>query len=867
MMQQFLRIKADYPEMLLFYRMGDFYELFYEDADKAARLLGITLTRRGVSAGEPIPMAGVPVHSVDQYLARLIRIGESVAVCEQIGDPALAKGPVERKVVRIVTPGTITDAQLLPEREDRVLLALNPSPRADGRFGLAWMVVASGEFWVTELDAEALSQELDRLRAAEIVVADGRTLPPAMVAMIGSAPVARAPDWQFEQQRAERALTEAFGVRDLAGFDVHDLPLAVGAAGALYQYVARTQGQALPHLQGLRVHRGGEFIELDPVARRNLELVDTLRGDDGPSLIRIVDRCATAAGGRLLRRWLQQPLRDPALAAARHDQVEAIDPLRLALHDHLAKLPDLERVATRIALGSVRPRELAALRDAAPVIAMIQSVLMQSPQPCFNELLQRLYLPDTAWQPIAHALLDEPAALARDGGVIRDGFDTELDELRAIDRDCDSFLAQMEIAERERTGIATLRVGYNNVHGFFIEVTNGQSDKVPVDYRRRQTLKNAERYITPELKAFEDKALSARDRALARERLLYEQLVGHLAASVAAWQRAGSALAEIDVVANFAERATTLRWTRPRFTRTPGIEIRAGRHPVVEAGVETYVPNDCVLRDNRRVLLITGPNMGGKSTYMRSIALIVVLACCGSFVPADACEIGPIDRIFTRIGASDDLAGGRSTFMVEMTEAAAIMNAATDRSLVLMDEIGRGTSTFDGLSLAHAIAARLLSHNRSFTLFATHYFELTELASTHPGAVNLHLSAAEHRGGIVFLHEVREGPASRSYGLQVARLAGVPQPVIRSAGVLLSKLEARARENDQQYDLFAGGQTLDAGSSAQYDAATTPDNTPDPAYANALALRDRILALSPDTMTPREALEHLYALRALFDDR
>jgi DNA mismatch repair protein MutS len=560
-------------------------------------------------------------------------------------------------------------------------------------------------------------------------------------------------------------------------------------------------------------------------------------------------------------------LRDPALAAARHDQVEAIDPLRLALHDHLAKLPDLERVATRIALGSVRPRELAALRDAAPVIAMIQSVLMQSPQPCFNELLQRLYLPDTAWQPIAQALLDEPAALARDGGVIRDGFDTELDELRAIDRDCDSFLAQMEIAERERTGIATLRVGYNNVHGFFIEVTNGQSDKVPVDYRRRQTLKNAERYITPELKAFEDKALSARDRALARERLLYEQLVRRLAASVAAWQRAGSALAEIDVVANFAERATTLRWTRPRFTRTPGIEIRAGRHPVVEAGVETYVPNDCVLRDNRRMLLITGPNMGGKSTYMRSIALIVVLACCGSFVPADACEIGPIDRIFTRIGASDDLAGGRSTFMVEMTEAAAIMNAATDRSLVLMDEIGRGTSTFDGLSLAHAIAARLLSHNRSFTLFATHYFELTELASTHPGAVNLHLSAAEHRGGIVFLHEVREGPASRSYGLQVARLAGVPQPVIRSAGVLLSKLEARARENDQQYDLFAGGQTLDAGSSAQYDAATTPDNTPDPAYANALALRDRILALSPDTMTPREALEHLYALRALFDDR
>ena len=866
MMQQYLRIKADHPEMLLLYRMGDFYELFYDDADKAARLLGITLTRRGVSAGEPIPMAGVPVHSVEQYLARLIRIGESVAVCEQIGDPALAKGPVERKVVRIVTPGTITDAQLLPEREDRPLLALNPSARADGKFGIAWMVVASGEFWVAELDREALAQELDRLRAAEIVVADGRTLAPAVLAMIGTAPMARAPDWQFDPQRAERTLTEAFGVRDLAGFDVSDLPLATGAAGALYQYVARTQGQTLPHLQGLRVHRSGEFVELDPVARRNLELVDTLRGDDGPCLIRIVDRCATAAGGRLLRRWLQQPLRDPAHAAARHDQVELIDPIRLALQDQLGKLPDLERVATRIALASVRPRELAALRDAVPVMAAIRGLLAQLPHGAFGRPITALDLPDSAWQPIAQALLDEPAALARDGGVIRDGFDTELDELRAIDRDCDSFLAQMEVAERERTGIANLRVGYNNVHGFFIEVTHGQSDKVPVDYRRRQTLKNAERYITPELKAFEDKALSARDRALARERLLYEQLVGQLAASVGAWQRAGSALAEIDVLANFAERAATLRWTRPRFSRTPGIEIRAGRHPVVEAGVETYVPNDCVMRDNRRMLLITGPNMGGKSTYMRSIALIAVLACCGSFVPAETCEIGPIDRIFTRIGASDDLAGGRSTFMVEMTEAAAILNAATEHSLVLMDEIGRGTSTFDGLSLAHAIASRLLAHNRSFTLFATHYFELTELAATHPGAVNLHLSAAEHRGGIVFLHEVRDGPASRSYGLQVARLAGVPQPVIRSAGSLLARLEARARENDQQFDLFAGDATAGHGG-AQEAGADVPDPATDPVHAEATALRDHVLALNPDALSPREALEQIYALRALLGNR
>ena len=879
MMQQYLRIKSGYPEMLLFYRMGDFYELFYADADKAARLLGITLTRRGSSAGEPIPMAGVPVHSAEQYLARLIRMGESVAVCEQIGDPALAKGPVERKVVRIVTPGTITDAQLLPEREDRVLLALNPGPRGDSRCGIAWMVVASGEFWLAELEPQALAREVDRLRAAEVVVADGRSLDPGLLAMIGAAPVARAPDWQFDAQRAGRALAEAFGIRDLSGFGISDLPLAVGAAGALHQYVVRTQGQALPHLQGLRVHQGDEFVELDPVARRNLEIVDTLRGDDGPCLIRIVDRCATAAGGRLLRRWLQQPLRDPRRAAGRHDQVEAITTLRIALHEQLSRLPDIERVATRIALASVRPRELAALRDAVPVLRAVGELLGSLPGAPFAELTDSLGLPDEAWQPIAQALLDEPAALARDGGVIRDGFDSELDELREIDRNCDGFLAQMELAERERTGIANLRVGYNNVHGFFIEVTNGQSDKVPVEYRRRQTLKNAERYITPELKAFEDKALSARERALARERMLYEQLIGRLAGSVSAWQRAGRAAAEIDVLANFAERAASLRWTRPRFVRAPGVEIRAGRHPVVEAGVETFVPNDCVMRDSRRMLLITGPNMGGKSTYMRSIALIVLLACCGSFVPADLCELGPIDRIFTRIGASDDLAGGRSTFMVEMTEAAAILNAATEHSLVLMDEIGRGTSTFDGLSLAHAIASRLLSHNRSFTLFATHYFELTELAATQPGAVNLHLSAAEHRGGIVFLHEVRDGPASRSYGLQVARLAGVPQAVIRSAGTLLSRLEARAREHDEQFDLFAaepaagsfgpGSEKAVSDLSMQIDRqASDPidagGSAPDPALdGEARAIRARLLDIDPDALTPREALEQLYALRAL----
>lgn len=864
MMQQYLRIKAEHTQMLLFYRMGDFYELFFADAERAARLLGITLTRRGVSAGEPIPMAGVPVHSAEQYLARLIRLGESVAICEQIGDPALSKGPVERKVVRIVTPGTITDSQLLPEREDRVLLALNPGGRGGAACGIAWMVVASGEFWLGELPPEALAREIDRLRPAELVIAEGRSLATALTDLAGNAPYARVPDWQFDADRAERVLTEAFGVRELAGFGVQNMPLAVGAAGALHQYVSRTQGQALPHLQGLKVLQGDECIVLDPVARRNLELVEPLRGEDGPTLVGVIDRCATAAGARLLRRWLQQPLRDPRAAAMRHERIGALAGILPPLQARLARLPDFERIATRIALANARPRELAALRDAVADLEAIALHLESLAGDVFADTAQRLVPAASAWEPIGQALLAEPAALARDGGVIRDGYDAELDELRALDRNCDSFLAQMELTERERTGITNLRVGFNNVHGFFIEVTHGQSDKVPLDYRRRQTLKNAERYITPELKAFEDRALSARERALARERLLFEQLVQSLAPSVSAWQHTGALVAEVDVLANFAERATALRWTRPQFVRTRGIEIRAGRHPVVEAGVETFVPNDCVIRDNRRMLIITGPNMGGKSTYMRSIALIVLLAYCGSFVPADLCELGPIDRIFTRIGASDDLAGGRSTFMVEMTEAAAILHAATDQSLVLMDEIGRGTSTFDGLSLAHAIASRLLAHNRSYTLFATHYFELTQLAATQSGAVNLHLAAAEDRGGIVFLHEVRDGPASRSYGLQVARLAGVPSAVIRSAGALLAELEAKARKEDQQFDLF--GQPA---SPSPTDEPSTADPNPETAVITgreaqiASEIADRLLDLDPDALSPRQALELVYALRLL----
>ncbi|MCD6673139.1 MAG: DNA mismatch repair protein MutS [Burkholderiaceae bacterium] len=884
MMQQYLRIKSEHASRLLLYRMGDFYELFHADAERASRLLGITLTKRGTSAGVPIPMAGVPVHSVEQYLARLVRLGESVAVCEQIGDPASAKGPVERKVVRIVTPGTVTDAQLLPERDDTVLLAL--SPAAGARIGAAWMVLSSGECWLAEADAQTLAREFDRLRPAELLLAEGAQLPASLTAalqaqgVIDTAAVAHAPAWQFDARRAQRRLCELFGTHDLAGFGAQELDAAVGAAGALVEHVERTQGRTPSHLQGLRVFDGDAFVVVDSVARRNLEIVESLRGDDGPTLLRLLDRCATSAGARLLRRWLLEPPRHQQVAQQRQHCVQLLldsSPGYEALLTQLRALPDLERVATRIALGSVRPRELAALRDAVPVLQSVRQAIAALDGESFRQALQALDLAPSAWEPIAAALLDEPAVQARDGGVLRDGFDGTLDELRAIDRDGDALLAAMELRERERTGIANLRVGYNGVHGYYIEVTRGQSARVPDDYRRRQTLKNAERYITPELKAFEDKALSARERALALERSLYDALVESLEPAVRDWQQAGRAIAQLDVLATLAERARTLRWVRPRFGSLPGIEIRAGRHPLVEAAIEQYVPNDCVMRDSRRMLLITGPNMGGKSTYMRSVALIALLGYCGSFVPADDCELGPLDRIFTRVGASDDLAGGRSTFMVEMTEAAAILHAATDRSLVLMDEIGRGTSTFDGLALAHAIAARLLAHNRSLTLFATHYFELTRLSERHAQAVNLHLAAAEHRGGIVFLHALRDGPANRSYGLQVARLAGVPQPVVRAAERMLGELEAHARAQQSQLDLFAFA--TDAAAAAAPDAAPadevggaasagvveaetglgieSPSAAADDARAEVLA---RLGDLDPDALSARDALDLLYAL-------
>lgn len=836
--------------MLLFYRMGDFYELFHDDAKRASRLLGITLTKRGASNGEPIPMAGVPYHSLDQYLARLIRAGESVALCEQIGDPATSKGPVERKVVRVVTPGTLVEDQWLPERQDNLLLAVMPGKVC----GLAWLALASGECWLSQIPADQLDAELDRLQPAEVLLPENATL------KIDSRYRAHSIDkWRFDAERGKRALTKLTDTENLQAFGIGDWPAALASAGALIDYASDTQQRDLSHLTRIHAYDDAQAIGLDPAARQNLEILSSLRETDGPCLLSVVDRCATGAGGRLLRRWLVAPVRDHAVASARHDCIAAL--MQHGQHGPqdliraLKGVPDLERIAARISLRSARPRDLAALRDAEQALLDISATLAEPGLECFADLAQALTLPAQAHEQLRTALKEEPAAVVREGGVIQTGYDEMLDELRSIDDDCGDYLAAMEATERERTGIATLKVGFNQVHGFFIEVSRGQSASVPAEYRRRQTLKNAERYITPELKAFEDKALSAKERALAREKQLFEELLTALAPAVPDWQRIGSAIAQIDVLTGFADLAEERHWCRPEFVRQPGIELRGARHPVVETTIEQYVPNDCVLSPSRPFIILTGPNMGGKSTYMRSVALITLLAYVGSFVPAARCTIGPVDRIFTRIGASDDLAGGRSTFMVEMTEAAAILNGATEQSLVLMDEIGRGTSTFDGLSLAHAIGERLVTTNKSLTLFATHYFEITRLAERHQQVVNQHLSAAESRQGIVFLHEVRDGPASRSYGLQVARLAGLPAPVIRSAGSILTKLEAQNQADSNQIDLFDTG-----GDASDNDALWAEPAQPDPLLQ---ATIDALEAIDPDSLSPREALEALYALKKL----
>jgi DNA mismatch repair protein MutS len=838
-MQQYLRIKAQHPDILLFYRMGDFYELFYQDAERAARLLDITLTARGVSAGAPVKMAGVPAHSVEQYLARLVRLGESVAICEQIGDPGAAKGPVERKVVRIVTPGTLTDSALLEEKSDNVLLALFPDASA---LGLAWLTLAAGTLRVAEIARERLAAELERIRPAEVLVAEDT----AALAELSGRAVTRLPAWHFDVDTGRRKLLAQLGAASLAGYGCEDLGPAIAACGALLDYAAKTQGQALAHVASVAADRPGEFVRMDAATRRNLELTETLRGEPAPTLFSLLDECATGMGSRALRHALHHPLRDRAALEARFDAVDALAPAAAELHAMLRRFSDVERISARIALKSARPRELAGLRDSLGLLAGLRAALPGPLAGLVAELARDLATPERCLESLARALATEPAARVADGGVIAAGYSAELDELRGLQTGAGEFLVALEARERARTGIPNLRVAYNQVHGYYIEVTNAQASKVPEDYRRRQTLKNAERYITPELKAFEDKALSARDRALALERRLYETLLEALGAHVAELQRIARALAGLDVLACFAALAAKRDYRRPRFADEPLVEIEAGRHPVVEAQVEPFIANDCRLSAARQLLLVTGPNMGGKSTYMRQVALIVLMAQVGCFVPARSARIGPIDQIFTRIGAADDLAGGRSTFMVEMTESANILHNATEKSLVLMDEIGRGTSTFDGLALAWAIARHLIEKNRALTLFATHYFEMTRLALEYKEAANVHLDAVEHKDTIVFLHAVEEGPASQSYGLQVAALAGVPKPVIRQAKRTLAVLEEASLARGGQPDLFAAGAPREPEPAAETDA-----------------LRDALAQTNPDELSPRAALELLYRLKKL----
>jgi len=847
MMQQYLRAKALHPDKLVFYRMGDFYELFYADAEHASRLLDITLTSRGQSAGAPIPMAGVPHHSLETHLAKLMKHGESVVIVEQFGDPATSKGPVERRIARIVTPGTLTDANLLDAKRDCLLAAFLPHGK---RAGIAWLNLASGAFTLTEVPLADAAGVLERIVPAEMLMPDEV---PAPALRGGMPPVRSLPAWKFDAPAAARALAKQLGTFDLAAFGADETPLAVGAAGALLDYASTTQMSALAHIRALTVETASEFVALDPASRRNLEITATLSGDAAPTLFSLLDGCATAAGSRLLRVWLTQPLRSQAKASARHDATDALRadrPVVRALVAGLRKTIDVERVVGRIALRNARPRDLAGLRDTLARLPELHATAASIEAPLLLAAAVGLAV-DAQWAALlARTIAPEPAALVRDGGVIADGFDAELDELRAIDTHCGEFLVALEARERERSGIANLKVEYNRVHGFYIEVTNTHVEKIPDDYRRRQTLKNAERYITPELKTFEDKALSAQERALKREKWLFERLLDDLAPAIPVLQDAATALATLDVLANLAERADALRLTRPTFVAEPGIAIRGGRHPVVEGQVESFIPNDVALAQDRRLLIVTGPNMGGKSTYMRQTAVVALLACCGIHVPADSAELGPLDAIYTRIGAADDLAGGRSTFMVEMTEAAYILNRATPQSLVLIDEIGRGTSTFDGLALAWAIAHRLAERNRCLALFATHYFELTALGAELEGCANVHFDAAEHKDGIVFLHAVADGPANRSYGLQVAKLAGVPAETVRQAKAYLGRLDQFSARNAAQDDLFAS--TTPAGPSILPAA--------DPRASDVL---ERLLAIDPDALSPREALEALYALKEL----
>lgn len=840
MMQQYWRLKNQHPDQLMFYRMGDFYEIFYEDAKKAAKLLDITLTARGQSAGQSIPMCGIPYHSVEGYLAKLVKLGESVVICEQIGDPATSKGPVERQVVRIITPGTISDEALLDERRDNLIAAVLGDERL---FGLAVLDITSGNFTVQEIAGwETLLAELDRLNPAELLFPDD--WPQGLPAEKRRGSRRRAP-WDFERDSAHKSLCQQFGTQDLKGFGCERLTLAIGAAGCLLGYAKETQRTALPHLRSLRHERLDDTVILDGASRLNLELDTNLSGGRDNTLQSVIDRCQTAMGTRLLTRWLNRPLRDLTTIEARQGSISCLlENYRFErLQPQLKEIGDIERILARIGLRNARPRDLARLRDALSALPDLQQALSDLEAPHLQQLASTTSTYPELADLLQRAIIDNPPAVIRDGGVLKTGYDAELDELLSISENAGQFLIDLETREKARTGLANLKVGYNRVHGYFIELPSKQAEQAPVNYIRRQTLKGAERFITPELKEFEDKALSAKSRALAREKMLYEALLEDLIAHLAPLQDTAGALAELDVLSNLAERALNLDLNRPNFVDEPCMCIEQGRHPVVEQVLTTpFVANDLALGDNTRMLVITGPNMGGKSTYMRQTALIVLLAHVGSFVPAARCELSLVDRIFTRIGSSDDLAGGRSTFMVEMSETANILHNATDRSLVLMDEVGRGTSTFDGLSLAWA-AAECLAQLRAYTLFATHYFELTVLPESEPAVANVHLNATEHNERIVFLHRVLPGPASQSYGLAVAQLAGVPNGVIARAREHLQRLEHTSLPHEtprtkagkpstpQQADLFA--------------------SLPHPVL-------EELSKLKLDDLTPRQALDWLY---------
>lgn len=861
MMQQYLRIKQQHRDHLVFYRMGDFYELFYEDAKIAANLLDITLTKRGQSGGEPIPMAGIPYHAAEGYLARLIKLRQSVAIAEQIGDPATSKGPVERQVVRVLTPGTVSDEALLDERSDNLLMAITQwQEGANTRYGLAYLDISSGRFLVLEVnDEEALFSEVERLNPAELLLNEDYQWPETLLRRSGAS---RRPPWDFELATAIEQLNRQFGTQSLDGFGCAHLHNALCAAGCLLQYAKETQRTALPHLRSLAQENRDESVVLDAASRKNLELTVNIHGERSHTLAAVLDHTATAMGSRLLTRWIHRPLRDIAKLQARQ---QAIATLKQEahfewIHPLLKQIGDIERILSRVALRSARPRDLARLRDALQLLPELQGLIRGIDNTKIQQLSQEISEHPELFDLLQRAVIENPPVVIRDGGVIAEGYDAELDELRAISENAGDYLVRMEQQEKERTALSSLKVGYNRVHGYYIELSRRDAEQAPVDYIRRQTLKNAERFITPELKTFEDKALSSKSRALSREKALYELLLDQLVESLAPLQLCAMGLSELDVLNNFAERAESLNFCQPQLCEQSGIAITEGRHPVVEQVLDTpFVANSVDFNDNRRMLMITGPNMGGKSTYMRQTALIVLLAHIGSFVPATQAVIGVVDRIFTRIGSSDDLASGRSTFMVEMTETANILHNATEKSLVLMDEVGRGTSTFDGLSLAWACAHHLAEQVRAFTLFATHYFELTQLPENCNTVANVHLNATEYNDRIVFMHAVQEGPASQSYGLQVAQLAGVPTAVIQQARQKLSELE------QHEAGITAHQNSLTASALIEQKASVAAEVTQKSYQSDLFAPSHPALTLlktlNPDEMTPRQALEALYALK------